>query len=82
MRHAAAVPRRHDALALPNSLASDGGHSHPLADAHLERNAILIGQGARFELWDEQRWDERRDEWLNAGHPADLLPPELGSLSL
>jgi len=33
-------------------------------------------------LWDEQRWDERRDEWLNAGHPADLLPPELGSLSL
>ena len=50
--------------------------------AHLERNAILIGQGARFELWDEQRWDERRDEWLNAGHSADLLPPELGSLSL
>jgi MraZ protein len=50
--------------------------------AHLERNAILIGQGARFELWDEQRWDERRDEWLNAEHSADLLPPELGSLSL
>ena len=34
--------------------------------AHLERNAILIGQGARFELWDEQSWDERRDEWLSA----------------
>jgi len=23
--------------------------------AHLERNAMLIGQGNRFELWDEQR---------------------------
>lgn len=50
--------------------------------AHLERNAILIGQGTRFELWDEQRWDERRDEWLNAEDSDDLLPPELGSLSL
>ena len=50
--------------------------------AHLERNAILIGQGSRFELWDEQRWDERRDEWLKAEDTAELLPPELGSLSL
>ena len=50
--------------------------------ARLDRNAILIGQGTRFELWDEQRWDERRDEWLNAEPSAELLPPELGSLSL
>jgi MraZ protein len=50
--------------------------------AHLNRNAILIGQGSRFELWDEQRWDERRDEWLQAEDSAELLPPELGSLSL
>ena len=50
--------------------------------AQLERNAILIGQGNRFELWDEQRWDERRDEWLEAGSTTGLLPPELGSLSL
>lgn len=50
--------------------------------AHLERSAILIGQGTRFELWDEQRWDERRDEWLNAEDADDILPPELGSLSL
>jgi MraZ protein len=50
--------------------------------AQLSRNAILIGQGSRFELWDEQRWDERRDEWLQAEDTAELLPPELGSLSL
>jgi MraZ protein len=50
--------------------------------AQLDRNAILIGQGARFELWDEQKWNERRDEWLKADVNAEELPSELGSLSL
>lgn len=50
--------------------------------AHLERSAILIGQGNRFELWDEQRWDERREDWLKAEDPAVELPAELGSLAL
>ena len=50
--------------------------------AHLDRNVILIGQGTRFELWDEQRWNERRDDWLRAPDaPADL-PAELESLSI
>jgi MraZ protein len=43
---------------------------------------MLIGQGNRFELWDEARWNERRDAWLaNADAPTDL-PSELESLSL
>ena len=50
--------------------------------AHLDRAAILIGQGNRFELWDEQRWDERREQWLNGEEPSVSLPAELGSLSL
>jgi MraZ protein len=50
--------------------------------AHLERNAMLIGQGNRFELWDEPRWEERREQWLNGEEPATSLPAELGSLSL
>ncbi len=50
--------------------------------AHLERNAMLIGQGNRFELWDEQRWNERREQWLNGENPSTSLPAELGSLSL
>ena len=51
--------------------------------AGIERDAILIGQGNKFELWDEQRWNERRDEWL-AGDDADYkdLPDELESLSI
>jgi MraZ protein len=51
--------------------------------AGIERDAILIGQGNKFELWDEKRWTERRDEWL-AGDDGDYkdLPDELESLSL
>jgi MraZ protein len=43
---------------------------------------MLIGQGNRFELWDEARWSERRDTWLaSAENPTDLSS-ELESLSL
>ena len=50
--------------------------------AKLGRHGMLVGQGNRFELWDEARWIERRDAWLaNADSPADL-PSELESLSL
>ena len=50
--------------------------------AKLGRYGMLIGQGNRFELWDEARWNERRDAWLaNAESPTDL-PSELESLSL
>ncbi len=49
--------------------------------AHLDRNAMLIGQGSRFELWDEQRWNERREQWLKEEFPTSL-PAELASISL
>ena len=50
--------------------------------AGLARQAVLIGQGNRFELWDEARWNERRDEWLKGEEPGTDLPAELESLSL
>jgi MraZ protein len=51
--------------------------------AGLERQVMLIGQGNKFELWDEQRWNDRRDEWL-AGDDGDFrdLSEELEKLSL
>jgi len=51
--------------------------------AGLERQAMLIGQGNKFELWDEQRWIERRDAWLaeDDGDYGDL-PQRLEDLSL
>jgi MraZ protein len=48
----------------------------------LTRDAMLIGQGVRFELWDEARWNERRDEWLAGGEGTSDLSAELESLSL
>ncbi len=50
--------------------------------ALLTRDAMLIGQGLHFELWDEARWNERRDEWLASEETATDLPAELGTLSL
>lgn len=50
--------------------------------AHLDRNAMLIGQGNRFELWDEPRWEERREQWLAGEESSMSLPAELSSLSL
>jgi MraZ protein len=50
--------------------------------AGLGRHGMLIGQGNRFELWDETRWNERRDFWLKSEEAATDLPSELDSLSL
>jgi MraZ protein len=51
--------------------------------AALERHGMLIGQGNRFELWDEVRWNGRRDLWLQGEEAgASDLPSELDSLSL
>jgi MraZ protein len=49
--------------------------------AELGRQAVLIGQGNKFELWDEERWNAKRDEWLSDEDETDL-PAELESLSL
>jgi MraZ protein len=48
----------------------------------LSRDAMLIGQGLHFELWDEARWNEQRDEWLASGGTAGGLPADLETLSL
>ncbi|HEX5420995.1 MAG TPA: division/cell wall cluster transcriptional repressor MraZ [Gammaproteobacteria bacterium] len=51
--------------------------------AALDRQVMLIGQGKKFELWDEERWNVRRDEWLAAQErERGELPEALASLSL
>jgi MraZ protein len=50
--------------------------------AQLERHGMLIGQGNRFELWDEKRWNEQREQWLKSEETLTDLPSELESLSL
>ena len=49
--------------------------------ASLGRAGMLIGQGNRFELWDETRWNARRDQWLESDETTTDLPSELDSLT-
>lgn len=49
--------------------------------AALEKTIVMIGQGNKFELWDEQTWNTRRAEWIAAADEGEM-PPELASLSL
>ena len=48
--------------------------------AGLEKNAMLIGQGNKFELWDEQTWNDKRDAWLDEDDDGEL-PPDLESIA-
>ena len=50
--------------------------------ASLPKHAMLIGQGNKFELWDENSWMLRRDEWLSGNNNEAQLPLEFESLSL
>ena len=52
--------------------------------AGLAKRAVLVGQGKKFEVWDEAHWDESRGCWLRAESNADEsdLPDEVKSISL
>ncbi len=52
--------------------------------AELAKRIVLVGQGNKFEIWAEDKWQQNRDEWLEAerGKQASDVPEELKSLSL
>lgn len=52
--------------------------------AGIDRRVVLIGQGHKFELWDEASWNERRAAWLaeDDGDEGLELPAALESLSI
>ena len=56
--------------------------SNPLREyAQLGKKVVLIGQGKKFELWDEAVWSERMESWLS--EPADGQTPDaLAELTL
>ena len=50
--------------------------------ASIDKRVILLGQGNKFELWDEQIWGERRSQWLrDESEGEEPLSSQLGSLS-
>lgn len=59
-------------LLLPTSLREYAG---------LDKKIVLLGQGRKFEIWDEAQWNATRDQYLeDVG--ADVPPPEMLQLSL
>jgi len=50
--------------------------------AGLEKKMIMMGQGNKFELWDEEHWSDRRQSYLEAMRDETELPEELMNLSL
>jgi MraZ protein len=44
--------------------------------AGLSKQVAVLGQGNKFELWDEDAWNRQRDEWLEEveeAEPAEAL---------
>jgi MraZ protein len=48
--------------------------------ANLDKRVVLVGQGRKFELWDEQLWQVETAQAI--AFPTDGLPPELSGFSL
>ncbi|NDP42336.1 MAG: division/cell wall cluster transcriptional repressor MraZ [Aromatoleum sp.] len=48
--------------------------------AGLDHRVVLVGQGNKFELWDEVKWLEQTARTIT--FPAGGLPPELDGFSL
>ena len=48
--------------------------------ATLDKRVVLVGQGNKFELWDETQWLEQTAHAV--AFPASGLPPELDGFSL
>jgi MraZ protein len=48
--------------------------------AALDKRAVLVGQGNKFELWDEARWMDQTAQAVS--FQQDGLPPELDGFSL
>ncbi|GGI79745.1 division/cell wall cluster transcriptional repressor MraZ [Legionella impletisoli] len=51
--------------------------------AHLNKRVVLIGQGNKFEVWDESLWQSKREQWLaEEASREDGLPDEMKTFSL
>ncbi len=50
--------------------------------AGISRRSVMIGQGNKFELWDEQTWNDRCESWLADTADGEGLATELERLSL
>ena len=50
--------------------------------ARLDKRAVFLGQGNKFEVWDDACWSQQREEWLVNVDTGVNSSAVLGSLSL
>lgn len=51
--------------------------------ANLEKDVVMIGQGNKFEVWNKELWESKREQWLVAeASKTDGLPEEMKTFSL
>lgn len=52
--------------------------------AGLDKHAVLVGQGKKFEIWDAQHWENSRNAWLEEESNLNEsdLPDEVKSIAL
>ncbi|MEA3278836.1 MAG: division/cell wall cluster transcriptional repressor MraZ [Pseudomonadota bacterium] len=51
--------------------------------ASLDKRVALVGQGKKFELWDEESWNGRCEEWLDEDDLKELeSAPDFAALSI
>lgn len=53
--------------------------------AKLDKRVMLVGQGKKIEIWDEELWSDESAIWFSEGlykASGGVIPPELQSLSL
>lgn len=51
--------------------------------AGLKKKIVLIGQGKKFEIWDETAWDNSQEAWIESvQNDEGELPASLQDLSL
>ena len=54
----------------------------PLRDfAKLDKQIVLIGQGSKFEVWDDEKWTQSTQEWMQEEINKDELIGDLESLT-
>jgi MraZ protein len=51
--------------------------------AQLEKDVVMIGQGNKFEVWNKELWESKREQWLaEEASQIDALPDEMKNFSL
>jgi MraZ protein len=51
--------------------------------AKLDKQVVMVGQGNKFEIWNELSWQTRRQQWLDEESAGDMsLPDEMKTFFL